>query len=544
MKLLRLLLQSAWHVVLLSVLAGLVCGASSAGLIALINARLSTAAPDNSLAWGFVGLSLILLLSSSASQVLISRVVQKVIADLRLRLSQRILASPLRQLEEIGAPCLLSTLTEDVGAISFASSSLATLGINIALLLGCLTYLTWLLPASPSLFGLLFLIFGIWSYALLENRGNQYFKLARNEQDRLFHHFQTITQGTKELQLHQQRRRAFTEEDLQPSIARSQRYQVAALDWFAIATSWGLLLFFIPIGLFLFTPIANTVLSAATLSSYALTIIFMISPLTGLLYTLPELNRANIALQKIESLGLILIPLTRQGTDQVASHSILLDRTVPSPEWHCLQLSAVIHTYPSDRDDRQFTLGPIDLTLYPGELVFIVGGNGSGKSTLIKLITGLYTPEAGRIQLDHCVITEQCQEWYRQQFSAVFSDFYLFDRLLGLENLALEQQAQTYLQQLHLETKVTIQSGTFSTTLLSQGQRKRLALLTAYLENRPIYVFDEWAADQDPIFKAVFYKQLLPDLIKRKKTVLVATHDDRYFHLADRLIKLEHGRMG
>ncbi|SLM49152.1 ATP-binding protein SyrD (fragment) [Nitrospira japonica] len=125
----------------------------------------------------------------------------------------------------------------------------------------------------------------------------------------------------------------------------------------------------------------------------------------------------------------------------------------------------------------------------------------------------------------------------------VFSDFYLFDKLLGLDESSIESQAHSYLARLQIDHKVTINGRAFSTTELSQGQRKRLALVTAYLENRTIYVFDEWAADQDPEYKEVFYRQLLPDLRARGKSVIVITHDDRYFHLGDRVVKLEEGRI-
>lgn len=167
----------------------------------------------------------------------------------------------------------------------------------------------------------------------------------------------------------------------------------------------------------------------------------------------------------------------------------------------------------------------------------------SGKSTLVKLLTGLYTPETGTIKFDGQSITEANREWYCQKFSVVFSDFYLFDRLLGLDDFNHDRQTQDYLEQLHLDHKVRIDNGTFSTTALSQGQRKRLALLTAYLEDRAIYVFDEWASDQDPAFKKIFYTQLLPELRSRGKAIVVVSHDDRYFDQADRIVKLDYGKV-
>jgi len=176
-------------------------------------------------------------------------------------------------------------------------------------------------------------------------------------------------------------------------------------------------------------------------------------------------------------------------------------------------------------------------------LVFVIGGNGSGKTTFAKLLLGLYAPEGGAICLNGQDISEESRDSYRQLFSAVHADFFLFERLLGLESVELDAQAREYLEQLQLSDKVTVRDNVLSTTDLSQGQRKRLALLTAYLENRLIYVFDEWAADQDPLFKELFYHQLLPDLKARGKTVIVISHDDRFYHVADRVIKLEYGQV-
>jgi len=175
--------------------------------------------------------------------------------------------------------------------------------------------------------------------------------------------------------------------------------------------------------------------------------------------------------------------------------------------------------------------------------VFVVGGNGSGKSTFVKVLTGLYPPQRGELLLDGAQVAEWNTEQYRETFSVVFSDFHLFERLLGLHGTALTANAERYLQLLQIEHKVTLRDRKYSTTDLSTGQRKRLALVTAYLEDRPVYVFDEWAADQDPEYKQIFYSKLLPDLRARGKAVVVITHDDRYFHLGDRVVKLEEGRI-
>jgi putative ATP-binding cassette transporter len=211
--------------------------------------------------------------------------------------------------------------------------------------------------------------------------------------------------------------------------------------------------------------------------------------------------------------------------------------------WERLDMSGVTHTYYQEREDRNFTLGPIDLTFHPGELVFLVGSNGSGKTTLAKLLTGLYRPESGEIRMNGERITDLNLEDYRQHFSMVFSDPYLFEQLLGLDTPNLDGKAREYITRLQLDHKVTVKDGALSTVELSAGQRKRLALLTAYMEERPIYIFDEWAADQDPVFKDFFYHHLLPELRLKGKTILVISHDDRYYSAASRLIKLDNGRV-
>src|SRR6185369_2296345 len=133
------------------------------------------------------------------------------------------------------------------------------------------------------------------------------------------------------------------------------------------------------------------------------------------------------------------------------------------------------------------------------------------------------------------------REQFRQLFSVVFSDFFLFETMLGLGDIDVDSRARQYIELLQLQHKVEVKDGKLSTLDLSQGQRKRLALLTAYLEDRTFYVFDEWAADQDPFFKEIFYLQLLPELKARGKTVLVISHDERYYYVADRFVKFDYG---
>lgn len=537
MKILRLLFTNSEKTFLLVAIFSFLGGANSVGVIAVINFAIEhLKALPTWLSWLFVSLCVGLLIFQTVTSILITRLSQKIIYNLRINIILSILDCPLYHLETVGAPKLLAILTEDINAIANASSKVSGLVVNWAVLIGCLAYLFWL---SPSIFVsfLLFIFVAFYSYQLLLEQGRKHFILARQTQDILFKHFRTVTEGTKELKLHRQRRRAFIGEDLRSSAATFRRHWINGMNIFAFANPWGLVLFLIPIGLLLFVLPNFADASVSIISSYALTILYMINPLRAIISSLPEITQANIALEKIESLGLLLSAKTVEPAFPKGSGFDF------QTNWSNLELINVSHAYQRDKQDYQFRLGPINLKLQPGELIFIVGGNGSGKSTLVKLITGLYIPETGKIIFDGQLITNDSREWYRQQFSVVFYDFYLFERLLGIEQENSESRIKQYLTQLELERKVQVKQGVFSTTDLSQGQRKRLALLTAYLEDRPIYIFDEWAADQDPIFKKTFYKKFLPELKKRGKTIIVVSHDESYFDQADRIFKFDYGQM-
>jgi putative ATP-binding cassette transporter len=513
--------------------AGFVAGAVNASLLALINSMLSD--PEGATAgllWSFVLFCLVMLTSRIVSGVLLNSLSQAAMFDLCMKLSRKILNAPLRRLEELGAPRLLASLTADVPVIANTVAVIPVLCMQIAVLGGCLIYLAWL-SWKVLLLVLGFMALGVVSYQIPMLSALRYLGLAREDRDVMFRQFRALTEGVKELKLHYPRRQAFLSEDLQTSAASFRRHNVIGNNIFTVVASWGHLLIFVLIGLLFFALPALNPVDARVLTGYTIIILYMMTPLEIVLNTLPELGQANVAAQKIEALGLSLEADSTE-TEFTAQ---------PGPCWGCLELIGVTHAYYREREGGSFKLGPIDLCLHPGELVFVTGGNGSGKTTLAKLLAGLYAPEAGVIRLKGNPITDETRECYRQHFSVVFSDFYLFETLLGMRGPELDSVARDYLARLQLDHKVEINAGVLSTIDLSQGQRKRLALLTAYLEDRPIYIFDEWAADQEPVFREIFYSELLPNLKARGKLVIVISHDDRYYHVADRVIKLDYGRI-
>jgi putative ATP-binding cassette transporter len=288
------------------------------------------------------------------------------------------------------------------------------------------------------------------------------------------------------------------------------------------------------IGVLVFVVPAWMPQSGKVLATTTVVLLYLIRPIIELVGSLPSLRQAAIALDRIELLDGEL----GNGVTQPKSGECFASMG----PLH-LKLTGVCHGYTGATEDRRFTLGPVDLEIYQGEIVFIVGGNGSGKTTLAMLLLGLYAPEAGEINLNGVPVTNDNRVSYRQMFSAVFTDFHLFEQLLDVDQDSLRSKAIHYINRLGMHHKVKVVGNRFSTISLSSGQRKRLAMVSAYLEDRPIYLFDEWAADQDPAFKRVFYAELLPELKAKGKTVVVITHDDAYFSCADRVIKVQEGRL-
>jgi putative ATP-binding cassette transporter len=530
MKLLSTLLRYSRGTLLFASLAGIAAGLCSAGLLALVNRLLQQPEGSGRLLLPYIALTLLVPLTSIFSTYLLMKLGQQAVVDLRLDLSRQILRSPLARLEQLGAHRLLAALTEDVTALTQAVSLVPATCMSGAMVAGCLAYLSWLSWRMFLVF-LVLLILGSASYQLPVLMGSRRLKQFREVGDALYGNFRGLTEGLKELKLNRDRRGSFLN-GLEQNSLRLRDLGVSAMTFFAAASSWGLLLLFSVLGGLLFGASHLPVADRHALSGFVLVLLFMMGPLQAILAELPQIGRANVALAKIESLGLSL-----QGTLE-AVEGAPLPKDAP---WHRLQLRGVTHSYEREGGEGLFTLGPVDLELAPGEVVFITGGNGSGKTTLAKILAGLYPPEAGEIRVDDQVVAAGQLDAYRQRFAAVFSDFHLFAELLGIDRPDLDAEARAFLERLQLDRKVTVEAGRFSTIRLSQGQRKRLALLTAYLEDRPIYLFDEWAADQDPYFKEIFYRQILPELKARGKCVCVITHDDRYYPLADRVIKLENG---
>lgn len=511
-------------------LLGIASGLATSAFVAVVNIALHQQRGGLLIA-SFAGIAVVRVAANLLAQWYVINFAQQAILDLCDELSRRVVATPFRTLERVGAARIMTTLTDDVGTLSAAFTSIPSVIINGAILIGCTAYLAWLSWTAALVLAVCGAL-GAFGFKLFTRRAASPIAAARAERDVLFRHFRTLTEGIKEIKLNRARRTRFIDSDLALTIERVRRLNLAAMRNYLAADGWAQLVFFLVMGVMLFALPNLSDIPVESLTGFAFVGLYAMAPIWGFLNAMPTFQRGSAALARFEETGLSLTST---------------EDTVPTPPRSlggaAIELRGVTFEYEASADGSAgFVLGPVHVSLAPGELVFIIGGNGSGKSTFVKLLTGLYAPDSGEITLNGAPVTDGARGSYREHFSTVFSDFFLFNDLTGHGD-DLDRKAESYLKLLDLDRKVSVRNGVLSTTALSQGQRRRLALLAAYLEDRPIYVFDEWAADQDPVYREIFYARFLPELKARGKTVVVITHDDRYFHLGDRVIKLEYGRI-
>ncbi|MCA1413754.1 cyclic peptide export ABC transporter [Bradyrhizobium sp. NBAIM20] len=530
------LLRPYWPLVLGGSVLGVVGGASVAALLAVVNHGLyATQADVVTLFFAFAGLCLLILIGSIGADISANYVGQRIIAELRKSLAAKILAAPIDQLEIYRTHRLIPVLTQDVDTISDFAFFFSSFFVSLVIALGCMVYLAVLSWQLFLITGVV-IVLGSLAHGYARTRGVRGFSTAREAEDQLHKQYRAIAEGAKELRLNRVRRRRVYVEQLQQTVDRISSVQIRSINLFVTARAFGTMLFFVVIGVALtLRPFLWPDSPAAVSSGFVLVLLFMRGPIDQVIGILPALGRAQVAMRRIAELS---EQFSTPEHDLLASAPAAPAKTTIES----IELRGVTYAFRAVPGSDPFVLGPVDLFVRQGDIVFIVGQNGSGKTTLIKLLLGLYAPHGGAVLCDGSPVLTETRDDYRQLFTTIFSDYYLFEDLIRGEGV-VPDVAERYLQRLEIAHKVSVENGVFTTTDLSTGQRKRLALMNAWLEERPVLVFDEWAADQDPAFRHIFYTELLPDLKRLGKTIIVISHDDRYFGIADHLVRLRDGKI-
>ncbi|ATQ68686.1 MULTISPECIES: cyclic peptide export ABC transporter [Methylosinus] len=520
------LLRPYWRLALAAVALGGLGSLATVGILALIDDALkSGSSPMRAL--GFVLLCPFMIAAQYGSFRANSWIVQNVMADLRKSLVDDILKAPVATIERMQKHRVIVALNHDVEQLTVFVRGLPFLLVSVLTACGCVAYLfsiSWRLAGVAALAG----VARVLVVRRMLDSAYKIFFVEREARENLQQDFDLLVEGCKELRLNQPRRSGFRERRLRAKIdevrdlTHDNFVQFTAIEAIESASA------FIIIGALL--AMQQTLGEPKeTLGAFVVAMLFLREPINAIVGYIPMYGHAEASFRQIVKL--------REDFANTESWS----SNGGNAAFSTIALVGVTYAYPGEGEQPPFTLGPIDLELRRGETLFIVGENGSGKTTLVKLLLGLYPPTTGAILVDGAPVGDADRDAYRQRFSAVFFDYCLFD------DVAMEagdaDAANDYLTRMELSTKTAIVDGVFSTTALSAGQRKRLALVSAFAEGRPVLVLDEWAAEQDPTFRRAFYSEILPDLKRRGKTLICVSHDDRYFDAADRVIHIKDGKI-
>lgn len=530
---LRLIKESKWIFIFCSVLT-LSSAILNVGLIISVNKAISEdihAIPN--VAVIFFGMVGCLFLFGFLSQSMLRRLGVEVVSSLRKSITGRLLVCSYEQIETLGKSKIYSSLLFDINSIYRMFSLLPIVVFNLFLVVGGFIYLGYLsLVYCIILIALIggVVFFFIWLSRVIESTQNQ----LRSEEERLNGYFLTLVDGARELSISLNKKQFFFQSLLVPAVEQVKERSFKLGNQEAILNNIMSLVIFLIFGVIIFFINDFIPVEEHVITGFLITLLFIRNPIGIVVDSISGFINARIAFGRIAAL--------KMGHENDWKEKLVISKPLRENKDFDVVFKNITYQYPAVNGDPGFKIGPINISARTGEAIFITGVNGSGKSTLGKILTGLYRPQGGDILLNQTPIDADGQISYQSYLSVVFSDFYLFDFIVGgKDDQNVDDLVEKWMDELQLNGKVKIENGRMSTTDLSHGQRKRLALIAASVENKPIMVFDEWAADQDPVFRAYFYEVIISKLKAQGKIIFVISHDDKYFNSADRLFEMSSG---
>jgi len=513
-------------------------GMINMGLIALINFSAAEVSDGKSVVLQFFLFALLLaaylLITKKANTENISST-QSLIHKFKMRIMAEVFRSELTKVDEVGRVEILQILARDSQTVSQSVAILMAACQSIATLFFLTLYMATI---SMTAFFIVLISSLVVFFA-----GNRALRSVTNDLEYVWQResvlndlFADFLNGYKEVKMNS--RRAFDlTQDMVTQGRETGKLKAGMLIFIANFFNYLQILLYLVVGMMIFVvPVLSTDFSSSVTQA-STTALFLAASLSGIIQSIPNLTQANAAARALHTLEqqlLIVNDQLSQTSNQV------LDRV------RSIELKEVVYNYPVKKGQPNglipFKLGPISYEFNAGQVYFIRGQNGSGKTTFIRLLTGLCQPDSGTISVNGKQVTLPANSNYRDVFSVVFTDFYLFRKLYGIQD-ATAEEIDALLEMFEMQNKVAVKNGAFSRLNFSTGQRKRLALLVALLEKRQIIILDEWAADQDPIFRRQFYEEIIPTLRDRGHTVIAITHDDQYYDCADHVLYLAEGQL-
>ncbi|WP_170251819.1 cyclic peptide export ABC transporter [Aquimarina intermedia] len=515
------------QVFVISILTGL----SGIAVIMLVTSAINSDKEFYYFAFYYLLVLGIYLLGRKFVQTNLIELTNETVYDLRVQIVDKIFKTTYHDFEKISRGRVYTTLTDDTNVIGNSATVFLGFITSIITAVGGFIYLASIEPwATIITISVMIFLSGL-SYFLVYTTKN-YVEEARSEKNVFMRLVSGIIDGYKEISMSRIKKLEY-KDDISSSANRFREKQnISSIKSYDVSLVAELLLVlllgFAAFGISEFFPNVKNY----AIISFVMILLYLIGPINTLLQAIPQILQISVSWNRIKEFIEDIPTKLNTDTPIVPKLNPLLDMT----------LNDITFQYKGDDDHTSnFSIGPINLKINVGEILFIVGGNGSGKTTLAKLLTGLYLPDSGHISLNGKKIEDgQLSEY----LSAVFNPTYLFEKLYNVDFQKHKAKFERYVELFDLNDKVYVtDENKYSTLNLSSGQRKRLALLNCFLEDSPIYLFDEWAADQDPEYRKFFYRNLLPDMKRQGKMIIVITHDDHYFDVADRLMKMERGML-
>ncbi|MGB3464195.1 MAG: cyclic peptide export ABC transporter [Cyclobacteriaceae bacterium] len=520
--------QAAPKVILLSVLSGL----ANTIVILLITSSLQNGMEINYLLFYFGLVAAVYLICRKVVQTDMIYLTRNIIYNLRMKMTTKIFSTSYENFEKIDRGRIYAIMDYDIVTLGQAASTLIAVITSIITAIGVFFYMAtlsfWATIATVLLIVVITVI-----YNIATSKTNVLFNEARETHSNYMKLLNGMIDGFRQLSIHKNKKFAYKDEIADTTNEYREKINTASVKFVnAFLVGESLLLVVLSVVAFA-VPRVFTDISSTVIMSFVILLLYLIGPINSILNSIPQIIQFKISWNKIQEF-IKDIPAT-----------IDLSKTLPPPKnlnttVEEISIRSLSYTYPAAEGQYSFSVGPVNLTAEKGELIFIIGGNGSGKTTFSKILTGLYQSHDGGIFIEGKQIPAGEVGEY---FSTVFHPLHLFERLYDVDLEKNSNNWKELLTVLELQDKVSIEGDKFSTINLSGGQRKRLALLQCFLENKPIYLFDEWAADQDPEYRKTFYRELLPKMKAEGKIVFAITHDDHYFDVADKVIKLEMGNV-
>lgn len=513
-----------------------ISGMASSGILALVNIS-SNSAHNQTLNYYYSAIYFVLFLlffiAKDYSFKHIAIEIEKIIKKSRDRISDKIIKCELVTMESLDTSSLFTRLTKDTTIISQASFQITAAVQSIVMVFFAMLYI---LTLSKIAFFIIIITATISSIIYLGFQKE--FTATLHKEDKIEENFITsltsIIEGFKEIKINSYKKDKILENHKQVlDEFTNSKVKTSALFITAIMYGEVFLYMLLAIIIFLLPHISD--MESITMIQLTAATLYIIGPFRMIVNSIPLLSQTETAILNINA-------LEKEMDDAYHKVNFTESNNEVINGFNNITLEKVEFFYHNNFGEKVFSIGPIDLNIKKGEMIFIVGGNGSGKSTFTKTLLGLYEPQIGSISVDDEQIDKYNYQAYRDLFSIILTDFHLFDKFYGLEDVD-KKEVNKLLKEMQLNKKTKFIDGRFTNTSLSTGQRKRLALILAILEDKEIYVFDEWAADQDPEFRKYFYTTLLKKLKDRGKTIIAVTHDDAYFSEADRVFEINCGQI-